>query len=69
LLTKIGKVSSVSDGDNDHYFYAYELNLVLHDGSRKYVMTYINAEQVQEDADEISKLINIPVWNSIKSVK
>ncbi len=66
ILTKVGKVSSSSENyHEDRYFYAYELNLVLHDGGRKYVMTYINAEQALADADEISKLIKIPVWNAI----
>lgn len=63
VLTKIGSVSSGSDSFRDHYFYAYELNLVLHDSSRRYVMTYICLEQVLEDAEKIANCIRVPVWN------
>ncbi len=66
LLKKIGHVSSSSENyHGDSYFYAYELNLILNDGSRRYVMSYINMDQALTDANEISKLVGIPVWNAI----
>lgn len=65
LLKKIGKVSSSSENfHEDSHFYAYELNLILHDGSRIYVMSYIYMNQALIDANEISKLVGIPVWNA-----
>lgn len=63
VLTKIGSVSGGSDYSNDRYFYAYELNLVLHDSSRRHVMTYISLEQVLIDAEKIANFIRIPLWN------
>lgn len=66
LLIKIGKVSSSSENyHGDTYFYAYELNLILQDAGRKYVMSYIDKKQVLSDAKEISDLTGAPVWNTI----
>lgn len=66
LLTKIGKVSSSSENfHSDSYFYAYELNLILHDAGRKYVMSYINKDQALTDANKISELVEAPVWKTI----
>lgn len=66
LLKKIGRVSSSSENfHEDRYFYAYELNLVLHNGARKYIMTYINLEQALADAEQISQLVGVPVWNGM----
>ncbi len=66
LLTKVGKVTDSSENiHGNRYFYAYELNLVSHSGTRKYVMTYINREQALADAELISELVKAPVWNAI----
>lgn len=66
ILTKIGKVSSNSDSyQQDRYFYAYEMNLVMHDSARTHVMSYTNKDQVINDADLISQMTNAQIWNGI----
>lgn len=63
LITKVGEIS-----DNESqakYFYIYELNLVLNNSNRIYVMAYVNPQQALSDAKLISKLLDIPIWNSI----
>jgi hypothetical protein len=64
LLTKVGRVSGNSESyQRDTYFYAYEMNLVRHDGQRVYLMTYTKKNQAIEDAGRISKLLGCPVWD------
>jgi hypothetical protein len=42
-----------------------ELNLVLNDGSRIYVITHRSKRQIRIDGDLLSKFLNIPVWDAI----
>jgi len=67
ILTKIGKVSSNSDNiQRDSYYYAYEMNLVLHDSTRIYVMAYTNRDKAISDAGLIAEMTNVPIWNGTK---
>lgn len=68
ILTKIGKVNNDSDNiQRVSYFYAYEINLVLHEGSRIYVMAYTNRDKAINDAGLIADMINVPIWDGTKS--
>lgn len=67
ILTKIGKVSSNSDNiQRDSYFYAYEMNLVLHDSTRVYVMAYTNRDRAIHDAELIAAQTNVPIWDGTR---
>ncbi len=67
ILTKIGKISSNSDNiQRDSYFYAYEMNLVLHDGTRIYVMAYTDRDKAINDAGLIADITNVPIWDGTK---
>lgn len=66
LLTKMGKISGDSEGySSDRYFRAYELNLVLNDTKRVYVMGYVDLMQAITDAEKISMLVGAPLWKAI----
>ncbi len=43
--------------------YGYELNLVLHDGSRVNVVDEGDAECVRDDAESLSIFLDVPVWD------
>lgn len=66
ILQKLGKVSTSSENyHRDQYFFAYEVNLVLHDCRRVHVMTYLKLNQAVEDSDHIATLVQATVWNGI----
>ena len=47
-------------------FTSYELNLVLHDGKRLNVMDHGNREKFDQDTEQISQFLNLPVWHADK---
>ena len=68
ILVKIGKVNNNSDNiQRVSYFYAYEINLVLHDGNRVYVMAYTNKDKALNDAGLIADLVHVPIWDGTES--
>lgn len=46
-------------------FTSYELNLVLTDGSRRHVMDHGDLRSVRATAEQLSGLLEIPVWDLI----
>ena len=57
LLSK----SVSSDGGS---YKAYELNIVLNDGSRLHVIGHGNGKVLQYDANTLAKFINKPLWDA-----
>jgi len=51
--------------DNSSYK-SYELNLVLKDGRRVNVMDHGRREKIYEEAQTLSDLLNVPIWDSAK---
>ncbi|GAG60830.1 unnamed protein product [marine sediment metagenome] len=42
---------------------SYEINLVLKDGKRYDVIGHYNLEKIKEDAETLSKFLQIPLWD------
>ena len=57
-------VSEYWEGDKSS-FYSYELNLVLHDGSRTNVVDHGDLAQLRQDAKTLSEFLGIPLWDGI----
>ena len=51
-------------GDKSAY-YSYELNLVSRDGSRLNVTDHGSLRLIREDAGELARYLNRPVWDAI----
>ncbi len=49
---------------NDSSYYSYEVNLVLHDGSRVNVIDHGSLKHIRKDAQTIADLIGVPVWDA-----
>lgn len=47
------------------YYYVYEINLILKDGTRFQVIDHGIRNQILQDAKILSHLINVPLWNTI----
>jgi len=47
-------------------FYSYELNLVLNNLKRVNVMNHGKLNKLREDAEALSKFLNVPVWDAIQ---
>lgn len=63
LLTKVGALKVGSDiYMADEYFSAYELNLVTDQAARTFVMTYTDRETATRDAEQIARLVEVPLW-------
>ena len=45
--------------------YVYELNLVLKNGTRIFLVSYKGEEEIVEDCQVLSKFLGKPVWNAI----
>jgi hypothetical protein len=45
-------------------YWSYELNLVLHDGTRLNVLDQAGLESLRADVQELSEFLDIPVWDS-----
>ena len=52
-------------GDKSSY-YSYELNLVMDDGQRLNVVDHGSLHKLREDADELSRFLGVPLWDSTK---
>ena len=50
---------------NKSSYYSYELNLVFRDGKRTNVIDHGNLDKIREDATQISRFINRPVWDTV----
>lgn len=50
--------------DNKSYV-SYELNLVLSDGSRMNVVDHGDLRQLREDAEILSKFLNVMIWDTV----
>ena len=46
------------------YYYSYELNLVLKDGSRVNVIDHGDRQAVRADAAQVGAFIGVPVWDA-----
>ncbi|MBS3735402.1 MAG: hypothetical protein KGY99_10845 [Phycisphaerae bacterium] len=46
-------------------FYSYELNLVLHDGSRLNVTDHSKLHKLRKDAKALAAFLDVPVWDAI----
>lgn len=44
-------------------YHSYELNLVLHDGSRRNVVDHGKADRLAEDAQKLAFFLGVPVWD------
>ena len=51
--------------DNSSYK-SYELNLVLKDGRRVNVMDHGRLKKIHEEAQTLSELLSVPIWDSAK---
>ncbi len=51
-------------GKNSRSYYVYELNLILKDASRLNVLAHGNGYALVDDARELAKFLDIPVWNA-----
>lgn len=47
-------------------FTSYELNLVLKDLRRMNVMDHSKLEKLREDAEALSKFLNVPIWDAVQ---
>jgi hypothetical protein len=69
LLTRLESSSSVDNSGNQsrrtRYYRVYEMNLVKHDGKRKYVNTFGKDDLARHDANIIADFIGVPVWDGI----
>jgi hypothetical protein len=52
----------------EHYYYSYELNLVLKDGKRINVVDHANLAKIREDAQTLSTFLNKPLWDATRLV-
>lgn len=55
---------SAGDSASD-YFYSYEMNLVLQDGQRFNVVDHGHLTRIRNDADSLSRFLDVPVWDAI----
>ena len=46
-------------------YYSYELNLILHNGSRLNVIDHGKLSSVQEDAQKLASFLGVPVWDTL----
>lgn len=44
-------------------YYSYELNLILHDGSRLNVIDHGKLSSIREDAQKLASFLGVPVWD------
>ena len=58
-------LSEFISGSKNSY-YSYELNLVLHDGSRINVVDHGNLERLRSDASTLSQFLGKPVWDATR---
>lgn len=54
----------VSGSSNSSSYHSYELNLVLHDGSRINVLDHGQYSALAEDAYMLSEFLGVPVWDA-----
>lgn len=70
-LTEIGEIHALQiisercSGKNSSY-YSYELNLVLNDGRRINVIDHGNVGRLREDAQRLSHILGVPVWDAAR---
>lgn len=53
-----------SSGKNSSSYYSYEINLVMHDGSRTNVIDHGNLSRIRADAERLGRFIGVPVWDA-----
>ena len=46
-------------------YYSYEINLILHDGTRLNVVDHGKLSSIREDAQKLSAFLGVPVWDSV----
>jgi len=64
LLRKIGRTPG-DEHQASREFYAYELNLILQDSRRIHVMNYVDERKFREDVQLISRMLDVPVWDTV----
>lgn len=63
LLAKV--VRSSTDDGPDTFYFVYELNLVDHQGQRMNVHCYNSKDVALDDANSLSKYLNVPLWQAL----
>ena len=53
-----------SSGKNSSSYYSFEINLVMHDGSRVNVIDHGHLATIRADADKLGRFIGVPVWDA-----
>lgn len=53
-----------SSGQNSSSYYSYEVNFVLHDGSRVTVVDHGNHKRIRQDAEMLSQTLGVPLWDA-----
>lgn len=53
-------------GDDDPY-YSFEINLVMHDGSRVNVVDHGDPAAIRKDAQRLGQFIGVPVWDATRA--
>lgn len=62
-IVAIQIIGEIVSGDKGSY-QSFELNLVLNDSSRRNVVDHGNLHSIIDDAEVLSKFLNIPIWHS-----
>ena len=57
--------SSSSSSSSRRGYYVYELNLVLKDGTRRFVVSHGSGNSLMNDAKKLSEFLNVPVWSAV----
>lgn len=63
ILSERIRSTSSSRSRRRHTYRSYELNLVLKDKRRINIMDHGNREALVQDANKISSLMNVPIWD------
>lgn len=50
--------------NSGQYFYSYELNMVLKNGTRYQLMDHADIARLREDARTLSQVLQVPVWDA-----
>lgn len=60
----VSEVCTTNGGKGSDEFYSYEINVVLKDSSRINIIDHGDLKYIREDAQAISTLIGVPVWDA-----
>lgn len=66
-IVAIQIIGEIVQGDKGSY-QSFELNLILDDSSRRNVVDHGNLNSIIDDAEVLSKFLNIPIWHAKSSL-